>query len=134
MKRKTFGKLLIDNPIIRSKLGYMAKGIEGCWNWLEQLTYQMCKMPHEEKVSKLGGALALLKVQSTQLMDMCTREGCQVFGGLGYTRGGQGEKIERLYRDTRAFAIGGGSEEILLDFSMRQALKSYETNHAQSKL
>jgi hypothetical protein len=29
---------------------------------------------------------------------------------LAYTRGGQGEKVERLYREVRAFAIPGGSE------------------------
>ena len=38
-------------------------------------------------------------------------------------RGGQGEKIERIYREVRAFAIPGGSEEIMLDLGVRQALK-----------
>lgn len=34
---------------------------------------------------------------------------------------GKGKIIERLYREVRGLAIPGGSEEILLDFSMRQA-------------
>ena len=31
----------------------------------------------------------------------------------------KGGKVERIYREVRGFAIPGGSEEILLDFSMR---------------
>lgn len=34
---------------------------------------------------------------------------------------GQGRLVERLYRTVRSSAIPGGSEEILLDFTMRQA-------------
>jgi alkylation response protein AidB-like acyl-CoA dehydrogenase len=51
------------------------------------------------------------------------REASQIFGGLAYTRGGQGEKVERLYREVRVMAIGGGSEEVMLDLAMRQASK-----------
>ena len=36
-------------------------------------------------------------------------------------QGGPGEKVERLYREVRINAIGGGSEEILLDLVTRQA-------------
>lgn len=32
-------------------------------------------------------------------------------------------QVERLYRDVRAYAIPGGSEEILLDLGVRQAVK-----------
>ncbi len=42
---------------------------------------------------------------------------------LAYTRGGQGEKVERLYREVRAYAIPAGSEEIMLDLGIRQAIK-----------
>lgn len=37
-----------------------------------------------------------------------------VFGGAGYTKGGVGEVIERLYREVRAYTLPGGSEEIML--------------------
>ena len=53
------------------------------------------------------------------------REASQIFGGLSYTRGGQGEKVERLYREVRAFAIPGGSEEIMLDLGIRQGIRPY---------
>ena len=63
---------------------------------------------------KLGGAIALLKAQSTQTFEYCAREASQIFGGLAYSRGGQAERVERLYREVRAYAIPGGSEEIML--------------------
>jgi len=45
---------------------------------------------------------------------------------LSYTRGGQAEKVERLSREVRAYSIPGGSEEIMLDLGVRQAMKQYE--------
>merc|ERR1712124_213656 len=75
---------------------------------------------------KLGGQTALLKVQCTKVFEYCAREAAQVFGGLGYTRGGQGEKVERLNREVRAMAVPGGSEEIMLDLGVKQTTKLAE--------
>jgi len=122
-KRKTFGKRLIDHPVIRLKLAHMTRQIEATYAWLENVTYQMKLMPHLEAQKKLGGPLALLKAQATQTFEYCAREAAQIFGGLAYTRGGQGEKVERLYREVRAYAIPAGSEEIMLDLGIRQAMK-----------
>lgn len=36
------------------------------------------------------------------------------------------QQVERLYRDVRAYAIPGGSEEIMLDLSIRQALRVHK--------
>ncbi|CAI7563909.1 unnamed protein product [Penicillium pancosmium] len=125
-KRKTFGKRLIDHPVIRMKLAHMARQIEATYNWLENIIFQCQCMEETEAMLKLGGAIAGLKAQSTQTFEFCAREASQIFGGLSYSRGGQGGKIERLYRDVRAYAIPGGSEEIMLDLSMRQSLKVHE--------
>jgi alkylation response protein AidB-like acyl-CoA dehydrogenase len=122
-KRKTFGKRLIDHPVIRLKLAHMARQIEATYNWLENMIFQCQCMEETEAMLKLGGAIAGLKAQSTQCFEFCAREASQIFGGLSYSRGGQGAKIERLYRDVRAYAIPGGSEEIMLDLSVRQSLR-----------
>ncbi len=37
--------------------------------------------------------------------------------GIGYMRGG---RVERIYREARVNAIGGGSEEIMRDLAARQ--------------
>jgi alkylation response protein AidB-like acyl-CoA dehydrogenase len=122
-KRKAFGKRLIDQPVIRNKLAHMARHLEATSNWLENVTYQMNKMSHKEQAAKLGGPIALMKAQSTQTFEYCAREAAQIFGGLAYTRGGQGEKVGRLCREVRAYSIPGGSEEIMLDLGIRQAMK-----------
>ncbi|CAK7210250.1 hypothetical protein SBRCBS47491_000713 [Sporothrix bragantina] len=122
-KRKTFGKRLIDHPVIRMKLAHMARQIEASYNWLENVIYQCETMNETEAMLRLGGAIASLKAQSTITFEFCAREASQIFGGLSYSRGGQGGKVERLYRDVRAYAIPGGSEEIMLDLSMRQSLR-----------
>jgi alkylation response protein AidB-like acyl-CoA dehydrogenase len=93
---------------------------------MENLIYQTTKMNETEAMLKLGGAIASLKAQSTTTFEFCAREASQIFGGLSYSRGGQGAKVERLYRDVRAYAIPGGSEEIMLDLSIRQALRVHK--------
>jgi len=124
-KRKTFGKRLIDHPVIRNKLAHMIRKCEATHAWLEQVTYQMKVLPKKEADVLLGGPIALLKAQASQTFEYCAREAAQIFGGLAYTRGGQGEKVERLYREVRAYAIPAGSEEIMLDLGVRQAMKKY---------
>lgn len=84
-------------------------------------------MSHAEAQIKLGGPLALMKAHSTLILAQCATESANVFGGLGYSRGGQAERVERVYRDTRAMTIGGGTEEILIDLAIRQAQKQYVT-------
>jgi alkylation response protein AidB-like acyl-CoA dehydrogenase len=125
-KRKTFGKRLIDHPVIRLKLAHMARQIEATYSWLENMVYQSIHMDETEAMLKLGGAIAGLKAQATTTFEFCAREASQIFGGLSYSRGGQGGKVERLYRDVRAYAIPGGSEEIMLDLSIRQSLRVHK--------
>jgi len=122
-KRKTFGKRLIDHPVIREKIANMARQVEATQSWLELVTHQMCTMTPAEQRERLGGPIALMKAQATKTFEYCAREAAQIFGGLAYTRGGQGAKVERLYREVRAYAIPAGSEEIMLDLGVRQAMK-----------
>ena len=100
--RKTFGKRLIDHPVIRAKLAEMARHVEATQAMSDNLTYQTTRLPREHAMLLLGGDTALLKVQATRTFELCAREAAQIFGGNSYVRGGRGEKIERLYREVRA--------------------------------
>jgi len=116
--RETFGKPLIQHQIIRAKLAEMARQIEALHDNLERVAYQFKRgVPDFD----LGGQCALLKVQASRTFELCAREASQIFGGNSIVREGQGKIVERLYREVRAAAIPGGSEEILLDFAIRQA-------------
>jgi alkylation response protein AidB-like acyl-CoA dehydrogenase len=116
--RQTFGKRLIDHQVIRHKIAEMVRRVESSHAWLEQVAYQMERGVDPRIV---GGSTALLKVQATTILEFCAREASQVLGGASCLRTGIGAKVERIYRDVRIAAIGGGSEEVMRDLAMRQA-------------
>ena len=95
LKRKTFGQRLIDHPVIRFKIAQMARNVEATQSFLESVTFQMTTMPKSRWNNLLGGPIALLKAQMSQTLELCAREASQILGGISYTRGGQGEKVER---------------------------------------
>ena len=101
----------------------MSRQIEATHAWMEAIVYQLSLMTAEESAVQLGGQIALLKAQATVTFEYCAREASQILGGISYTKGGIGERVERLYRDVRSMAIPGGSEEIMLDLGIRQAQK-----------
>jgi alkylation response protein AidB-like acyl-CoA dehydrogenase len=41
-KRKTFGKRLIDHPVIRNKIAHMARKIEATHAWIEGFIFSLC--------------------------------------------------------------------------------------------
>ena len=120
LQRRTFGKRLVEHQVIRAKLAEMARLVEAGWDNLERCCYQF-KMGVPD--SQLGGMCALLKVNASKTFEFCAREAAQIFGGSSVVREGRGLLIERLYREVRATAIPGGSEEILLDLAIKQAVR-----------
>eukprot|EP00485_Elphidium_margaritaceum_P010880 CAMPEP_0202691732 /NCGR_PEP_ID=MMETSP1385-20130828/6367_1 /ASSEMBLY_ACC=CAM_ASM_000861 /TAXON_ID=933848 /ORGANISM="Elphidium margaritaceum" /LENGTH=408 /DNA_ID=CAMNT_0049347177 /DNA_START=36 /DNA_END=1262 /DNA_ORIENTATION=+ len=120
-ERKTFGKTLIKHQVIKHKIANMARETLACQSFLERVAYQMQYDPYGSKDRSVVRNVSLLKVQASKCLQMCTIEASQIFGGRSYVRGGRGGVVERLYRQVRASAIAGGSEEIMLDLAMRQA-------------
>lgn len=117
-RRKTFGKSLINHQVIRFKVADMARGIEGIQRQIESYCYQVkCGCPDD----RLAASIAMLKVTSSRHLELCAREASQIFGGQSFTRSGPGGRVERIYREVRVMAIGGGSEEIMMELAMRQA-------------
>mmetsp|Transcript_52139 Transcript_52139/g.113520 ORF Transcript_52139/g.113520 Transcript_52139/m.113520 type:complete len:232 (+) Transcript_52139:668-1363(+) len=117
-RRKTFGQRLIDHQVIRHKVADMACRIEGVHRQLENYAYQVkCGIPDAD----MGGYMAMTKVGGSKLMEYCAREASQIFGGQSFTREGGGGKVERIYREVRVMAIGGGSEEIMYNLTASQA-------------
>ena len=119
MVRRTFGKRLVDHQIIRHKLAEMASKIQRLYANLERVAFQFSKGVEDKD---MGAQCALLKVQCSQTFEFCAREASQIFGGSSIVREGRGKLVERLYREVRATAIPGGSEEILMDFAVRSAI------------
>lgn len=110
-ERVTFGKRLADHQVIRHKIAEMVRQINATTAYLEMCAWRV--MQGERPAADL----ALLKVQATLTLEFCAREAMQIMGGTGYMRG---SRVERIYREVRVNAIGGGSEEILRDLAARQ--------------
>ena len=136
--RITFGKKLITHDMIRAKFTNFGAHIEPVYAFMEQLVWmleQNRKSPNEPL--NIGGMTALLKLMATRCLEYCVREAQQVMGGLGYSRGGKGGRIEQISRDVRMFVVGGGSEEIMTGLALRQEiadLKRYSQARAGVKL
>lgn len=110
-ERTTFGKRLADHQVIRHKIADMYQRIQATQAYLEICAWRVSQ--GETPVADLS----MLKVQATTTMEFCAREAMQILGGNGYLRGG---RVERIYREVRVNAIGGGSEEIMRDLTARQ--------------
>jgi acyl-CoA dehydrogenase len=110
-QRRTFGKRLADHQVIRHKFAAMAQRV-----WAGTAFLDLCT--HRVQAGETPAAeLALLKVEATQTLEFCAREASQILGGASYIRGA---RLERIYREVRVNAIGGGSEEIMRDLAVRQ--------------
>jgi acyl-CoA dehydrogenase len=109
--RETFGKKLGAHQSIRIKLADCARQIQATQAWVD-----LCAHQHM-KGTGVPADYAMLKVQATRMLEQVVREAAQVLGGASYLTG---SKVERIYREVRVNAIGGGSEEIMLDLAGRQ--------------
>jgi len=89
-RRRTFGQRLIDHQVIRHKIAEMASKIEGTHRKVENFAYQLkCGLSED----RLGGYMALVKVDGTKCMEFCAREASQIFGGQSFTRDGAGGRV-----------------------------------------
>ena len=100
-----------QHQVIRHKLVDMAQRVAASQAMLEMLAWRLDQ--GENPVAEI----CMLKNQATQTMAFCASEAVQIFGGAGYMRG---IKVERIYREVKVNAIGGGSEEIMKDLASRQ--------------
>lgn len=115
-RRETFGKPLIKHQAIRHKIADMSARIDALDAYLQMIAW---------RINQAGGAgspmpaaeLAKAKVLSSTTAEFCASQAMQILGGAGYLRGCA---VERIYREVKVMAIGGGSEEIMRDLAVKQ--------------
>ncbi len=110
-ERVTFGRPLSTRQVIRHKLVDMATQLEATLSFLERVAALI--RDGESPIAQI----CMLKNQAVHTMELCAKEAVQILGGAGYIRGA---KCERIYRETKVVAIGGGAEEIMKDLAARQ--------------
>jgi acyl-CoA dehydrogenase len=103
-EREAFGRKLTGFQVTRHKLVDMATAVEVA----REFTYRIAdRIRAGETVIK---EIAMAKNFSCEAAERVTRDAIQVLGGYGYMRE---YAVERLYRDVRLLAIGGGTTEIM---------------------
>ncbi|KZZ94071.1 acyl-CoA dehydrogenase [Ascosphaera apis ARSEF 7405] len=122
-QRTAFGKPLTSQPVIRQKLAAIISRVEACQAWLETITYQMSKLDYKKQSKFLGGPIGLLKSYTTRCAHEVSDDAVNIFGGRGLTQSGMGRLVEEFHRAYKFDAILGGTEEILADLGIRQAIK-----------
>ena len=110
-ERETFGRPLIKSQVIRHKIADMSAKIDMVEAYLNQICWQANEgdMPVAE--------ICKGKFSASKALEFCASEAMQIWGGAGYLRG---NPVERIYREVKVNAIGGGSEEIMRDLAVRQ--------------
>eukprot|EP00037_Helgoeca_nana_P032973 m.416177 g.416177 ORF g.416177 m.416177 type:complete len:522 (-) comp29864_c0_seq1:200-1765(-) len=124
-QRKIFGKTLIDQPVIRNKLAGAVAALESVQAYNEALTYDMCVAKDGPLGRRLAGPIAMLKYQSTRMGWLVADETVQILGGRGITKTGMGARVEGFKNFVKYAAVYGGSEEIMADLAVKQALRNF---------
>jgi acyl-CoA dehydrogenase len=104
--RKAFGAALWDKQVIRQKLATLASKVEAG----RQLVYHAAWLDAQgfEATREVSMAKAYCGELVNEVMYACL----QFHGGMGYMRE---STIERMTRDARVQAIGGGATEVMLE-------------------
>jgi alkylation response protein AidB-like acyl-CoA dehydrogenase len=111
--RESGGKKLVNHQGIRWKLGEMSRQIEGAFNWLESITYQIsCNNIDSASIS-------LCKLHATRLVDYCWRETAQILGSGSICD--PTSQLATIGKEITGLSVKFGSEEVLLDGSIALA-------------
>jgi acyl-CoA dehydrogenase len=105
-QRRAFGATLWDKQAIRQRLAMRAAQVEAA----------RCLVYHAAWLDAMGRdcvkEVSMLKALCGELVNDVTYDCQQFHGGFGYMRD---TAIERLVRDARVEAIGGGATEVMLE-------------------
>lgn len=108
--RKTFGKPLITNQVIRHKLVEMRRLVEVSRTYSREVVVR--HVAGENVIAEACLAKQTAVEACEEVVDMAV----QIFGGTGYMHG---TEVERHYRDSRILPIGGGATEVLTDLAAK---------------
>ena len=104
--RRAFGATLFDKQVVRQRLAMLDAKTRAARAFMYHCAWRVTQ-GHD-----VVQEVSMLKALTGELVNEVV-SGCQQFhGGMGYMRG---TVIERLWRDARVLAIGGGATEVMLD-------------------
>ncbi len=120
-RREILGKKLIEYDNVIQAIGKFASDIEIYWIFINELARNWNSIEGGNK-SYLA---ALIKHSSTRLAKEIIDFAMTLYGSHGYVRG---TRIERIYRDVKAFEFIEGSNEALKAYVYKTMLKRFQNN------
>ncbi|OEH91830.1 acyl-CoA dehydrogenase family protein [Bacillus solimangrovi] len=109
--RKQFNQPLIHNQVISHMLVQMKTEVEVC----RELTYATAyRFSNGEVPSK---EISIAKISTAQMSHWVADRALQIFGGSGYM---MENPVQRIWRDTRLYRIGAGTDEIMKEIISKQ--------------
>jgi butyryl-CoA dehydrogenase len=101
--RKTFGRPIADHQAIQWKIADMSSRIEAA----RLLTWRAAVL--KSRGERASYECSMAKLMASETANFCAYEAVQIFGGYGYSRE---YEVERLYRDARITTLYEGTSEI----------------------
>ena len=111
-QRQAFGAPLFDKQVIRQRIAMLDAKVRAARSFMYHCAWRVTQQ-HD-----VVQDVSMLKALTGELVNEVVQACQQFHGGMGYMRG---TPIERLWRDARILAIGGGATEVMLD----EAAKRY---------
>lgn len=115
-ERKQFGRPISDFELIQEKLAYMYTKFESS----RLFAMEALKRVQEDRMNSLDAASAIL--YASESSEYIAREALQIFGGYGYIKDFE---IERVFRDSILLTIGAGTNEIRKKVISEALIKKY---------
>jgi acyl-CoA dehydrogenase len=105
-QRQAFGSMLFDKQTIRQRLAMLDAKVRAARSFMYHCAWRVTQ--RHDVVQEVS----MLKALTGELVNEVVQTCQQFHGGMGYMRD---TAIERLWRDARVLAIGGGATEVMLD-------------------
>jgi alkylation response protein AidB-like acyl-CoA dehydrogenase len=113
-ERRQFGRAIVDNQGLQWMLADMARDIQAA----RLLTWDAARRLDAGEPATMACSMA--KCAAGDMVVKATADAVQVFGGSGYIRGFE---VERLYRDAKICQIYEGTQQIQRTIIARELLK-----------
>lgn len=105
-QRQAFGGPLFDKQVVRQRLAMLDAKVQAARAFMYHCAWRVTQ--RHDVVQQVS----MLKALTGELVNEVVQTCQQFHGGMGYMRE---TAIERLWRDARVLAIGGGATEVMLD-------------------
>ena len=105
-QRQAFGSTLFDKQVVRQRIAMLDAKVQAARAFMYHCAW--CVTQKHDVTQQVSMLKALTGELAGEVVQACQ----QFHGGMGYMRE---TAIERLWRDARVLAIGGGATEVMLD-------------------